>query len=262
MYMLYGYDEFLFKLYFAGIRQYMDYETGIVGIKRKISWLSLRETMRIEPQPGVKECLPDRNRVRRGVRTLERIGLLKNKSNGKRLIFECLLASRDNSAKSQVDLNPTHHSEQIADPIKQASNPINTVRAKRKTKQADPEADPHIPHQADPPPLSVNNKEKELLRSSKKKCRLPDDFAVTEQHVALARQNGWNDPHGEIDAFRDYHLARGNTFLDWDRAFYTWLRNGKKFQGGKQVGVNQSGGKTNSFNRAVENIINSANRSR
>jgi uncharacterized protein YdaU (DUF1376 family) len=59
---------------------------------------------------------------------------------------------------------------------------------------------------------------------------LPDDFRVTDHHRELARKNGWPSPDGEFDAFCDHHVARGNKFADWDRAFYTWLRNSKQFK--------------------------------
>lgn len=79
--------------------------------------------------------------------------------------------------------------------------------------------------------IGNNNKDigsNNYSRSHKKK--LPDDFIVTETHLELAQKNNWPNPQDELEAFRDYHVARGNTMLDWDRAFYTWLRNAKKYK--------------------------------
>ncbi len=67
-------------------------------------------------------------------------------------------------------------------------------------------------------------------KSTARKKQLSPDFCVTDTHRELAVENGWPSPAGEIEAFRDYHTSRGNTMLDWDRAFYTWLRNAKKFK--------------------------------
>ena len=67
-----------------------------------------------------------------------------------------------------------------------------------------------------------------------KKRAIPDDFKVSPQIVELAEQNGWSDPHSELDAFRDYHLAHGSRMADWEAAFRTWLRNAKRFRDSQQ----------------------------
>jgi hypothetical protein len=38
-----------------------------------------------------------------------------------------------------------------------------------------------------------------------------------------------------LEAFRDYHLAKGSTFKDWDAAVRTWWRNARKFAEPKKV---------------------------
>jgi len=60
--------------------------------------------------------------------------------------------------------------------------------------------------------------------------RIPEDFSVSDRIIELARQNKWPDPHKEIEAFRDYHLARGTTMADWEAAFRTWLRNATQWR--------------------------------
>jgi hypothetical protein len=39
----------------------------------------------------------------------------------------------------------------------------------------------------------------------------------------------------ELEAFKDYHLARGSRFKDWDRAFWTWCRRSVKYSAPKTV---------------------------
>jgi hypothetical protein len=68
-----------------------------------------------------------------------------------------------------------------------------------------------------------------VLFQKKKASKLTDEFCVTENHIAIANKNGFPDPYDEIDAFKDFHISKGNTYMDWDRAFYTWLRNAKRF---------------------------------
>jgi DNA-binding transcriptional MocR family regulator len=37
------------------------------------------------------------------------------------------------------------------------------------------------------------------------------------------------DFRDEVDAFKNYHLAKGSVMKDWDAAFRTWLRNAKRW---------------------------------
>lgn len=70
-----------------------------------------------------------------------------------------------------------------------------------------------------------------IAHTKKRNSEFPENFVVSEQHITLAKKNNWPDPNTEVEAFRDYHQARGTVFKDWDKAFYTWLRNAKKFGG-------------------------------
>jgi hypothetical protein len=59
---------------------------------------------------------------------------------------------------------------------------------------------------------------------TKLRTRLPEDFRVTTEVMVQAREHGWPDPRKELEAFKDYHLAKGTLNLDWEAAFRTWLR--------------------------------------
>jgi len=69
----------------------------------------------------------------------------------------------------------------------------------------------------------------------KTRTSYPDDFVPSERTVELSAQHGWPDPVTELAAFKDYHESRGSTFLDWEAAFRTWLRTGKRMNSGKKV---------------------------
>jgi hypothetical protein len=56
----------------------------------------------------------------------------------------------------------------------------------------------------------------------------PEGFQFDERADALAKSYGLN-PHKELAAFRDFHIAKGSVFKDWPAAFRTWLRNAVKF---------------------------------
>lgn len=88
-------------VYTHGIRPYMDFATGIVGIKRGISWQSISEALYVEPAPGIKGGSPKKHPIRTAVDGLIRAGLLQPMSTPKKLIFKCLLAETDISKKNK-----------------------------------------------------------------------------------------------------------------------------------------------------------------
>ncbi|MFO2708571.1 hypothetical protein SCJ64_11120 [Legionella pneumophila serogroup 1] len=109
--------------YLRGIRPYMDRNTFIVGIKRRISYQSLAEVLYIEPHQGITESgSPSRQQIRRAVKGLERSGLIVIQSFDKHLILKCLLADISYCVQNKPGTNPT----QQADTKPHAKLPINT----------------------------------------------------------------------------------------------------------------------------------------
>lgn len=106
-----GLSDLQFRLYIV-MRRFMDFGSGIVGQKRGVSWQSFREELYQEPGPGVRGGSPDRSATRRAADGLERAGLIKfSDFNEKRkqLIFKCLLADTDKTARNKADRPSTHH---------------------------------------------------------------------------------------------------------------------------------------------------------
>ncbi len=58
----------------------------------------------------------------------------------------------------------------------------------------------------------------------KRAAQLPKDWKPKESHLAIASAEK-KDIEREATKFKDYHVSKGSTFKDWDRAFNTWLRN-------------------------------------
>ncbi|WP_412755259.1 hypothetical protein [Legionella pneumophila] len=98
--------------YLRGIRPYMDRNTFIVGIKRRISYQSLTEVLYIEPHQGITESgSPSRQQIRRAIKGLERSGLIAIQSFDKHLILKCLLADISYSVQNKPDTNPTQQAD-------------------------------------------------------------------------------------------------------------------------------------------------------
>jgi phage replication O-like protein O len=69
-------------------------------------------------------------------------------------------------------------------------------------------------------------KKKSKNKSVRKTC-LPEDYSLSEQHIAYALAKGVRET--EIpDLFEDfvlYHRKKGSRFVDWSAAWATWTRN-------------------------------------
>jgi hypothetical protein len=66
--------------------------------------------------------------------------------------------------------------------------------------------------------------------------RMPEGMTWTNAHSLKAVAKGV-DVEVEFHKFTDYHLAKGSTFVDWDRAFHTWLNNARPDPGFGQHAV-------------------------
>lgn len=130
---LYGLPHIQQLTYLRGIRPYMDVKTGIVGIKRRISYQSISEQLYVEPHQGIKSQHFSRDQIRRAVSGLTRAGIIEVQSEGMQLILKCALATRAFSVQNKAAINP---------PQKATTNPhelslVNTRFAEIKAEKAD-----------------------------------------------------------------------------------------------------------------------------
>lgn len=65
----------------------------------------------------------------------------------------------------------------------------------------------------------------------------PQDLTWNQGHKDKALGKGVN-VEVEFEKFRDYHLARASKFVDWSRAFHTWLNNSRPEPRGGQLAGN------------------------
>ena len=117
-------------LYIFGIRRYMDYATGITGIKRKISYQSLNEEVYIEPKQGLKtRDATSKDKVKRALKVLESARLITIHSivtkEKKQLILKCELAMTDKFAQNKAAALPPHSPALQAASVDNSGNTIN-----------------------------------------------------------------------------------------------------------------------------------------
>lgn len=90
------------EIYVFGLRPFMDYASGVVGVKRGVSWKSIAEELYVEPHQGIKGGEPTEKELRRALTWLQKAGLLSPNQAERRLVFELQLATRDQSARNKV----------------------------------------------------------------------------------------------------------------------------------------------------------------
>ena len=98
-------------IYLMSIRPYVDYKTGIAGLKRGISYQSITEDLYIEPHPGINSSPAGKQQIRRAIKGLERVGLLTIQSFDWKLIFHCPLVTSDYCVQNKADTNPTQQAD-------------------------------------------------------------------------------------------------------------------------------------------------------
>ncbi|SEQ48737.1 hypothetical protein SAMN03080615_01647 [Amphritea atlantica] len=134
---LYGAPWLVRELYVFGIRPQMDFDSGLVGRFSKISWHGLARELRVESAPGIKEVLPSKAQVRRAAEHLVKRGLVTIKSDGDRLVFKCLVARLNSSAKIKADTKPTQLPGIGSDNVNKPESPVITGGADGESSKAD-----------------------------------------------------------------------------------------------------------------------------
>jgi len=66
-----------------------------------------------------------------------------------------------------------------------------------------------------------------------RKTAIPEDWTPNEKCLTYAREHYPSMPIGiEVEKFRDYHLAKGGKYSNWDAAWRSWCRNGNEYANG------------------------------
>jgi len=80
-----------------------------------------------------------------------------------------------------------------------------------------------------------NNATKVATKRTRRKpqTEFPEDFTLTDDMrswpTAMAALEAGVSLEAEFEKFKNYHIAKGNTFADWRAAFRTWLGNSVDF---------------------------------
>lgn len=93
--------------------------------------------------------------------------------------------------------------------------------------------DPHNPVINNPVNINLFGAEAAKPSKQKKAIALPENWVPSDKNTADAQERGFTmqEIDHEADQFRNYHIAKGTTYKNWDAAWRTWLGNARKFAG-------------------------------
>jgi hypothetical protein len=134
------------------------------------------------------------------------------------------------------------------------AEPVTVTALDKRREEERREDPPVVPPLGDAHPagmlLDVGPKPEEPKRAKgirkKPNAEAPADWKPNEKHYARGLELGF--PMSEVDelgqGFLEHHGAKGSVFADWDKAFFGWMRNERKFRDraakpGRVVGLQQ-----------------------
>lgn len=97
---------------------------------------------------------------------------------------------------------------------------VHEMAGKQEVTGIEQEVPPVVPQ---PPPEA---------KPKKRAVAIPENWVPNEANVdhALSKNLTYEEIQNEADQFRDYHLARGTTFKDWNAGWRTWVANAIKYR--------------------------------
>ena len=83
-----------------------------------------------------------------------------------------------------------------------------------------------------------NEKNEKNIIKPKKSCQFPSDFCLTELMKKYATDKGISKSQVDdvFEHFKNYHIAKGTTFKNWDAGWRTWCQNHMKFKSNNPKG--------------------------
>ncbi|WP_022960282.1 DnaT-like ssDNA-binding domain-containing protein [Spongiibacter tropicus] len=255
-------------LYMLGLRPYMDYASGVVGVQRRISLQGFRELLEYEPDRGSRlgaRYTPTKDEVRNEVDRLVRSGLLLRLPKKKRndpLVFKLPLADCD--AKLRL------YEEPHMNPIGRTPNGATKHKTKESCKNrafsshcaTSSAIDDATPVSADEPhtsvyPLSNNNNAREAspsgLGAPTHGKTSVDQWEPCSETWGILRAQGVDPVFAQekLPSYRIYWRDRGEVRHSWSSHFVNyvigqWRRYGwqwKQEVGNEASKVRSGGGK-------------------
>lgn len=123
---------------------------------------------------------------------------------------------------------------------KTEENPAPSRVATRGASPQKPEARIQIEKEE---PDGSSKKPRDPPEKHRRAVSLPEGWVPSEKNILDAQSRNFTDEEirHEAERFRDYHLAKGTTFKDWDAGWRTWLGNARSFGQASRSQANNPG---------------------
>ncbi|MCS2161685.1 helix-turn-helix domain-containing protein [Scandinavium sp. H11S7] len=172
------------------------------------------------------QCECSKTAVRNHIDALEEMGLIKRENrlgvnNGKGNTSNVYYLNLD---VTPMPLKSTGVCQDIAPPVPPDCTPPMPPDGTRISHSFEPVNEPN----------SISVREGFVSEAAKRRIGispngeipLPPMFKPSAEHIAMASEKGVSI-ETELLNFRDYHMARGTTLIDWNSAFRGWIRNAR-----------------------------------
>lgn len=92
-------------------------------------------------------------------------------------------------------------------------------------------------------PDGSSKKPRDPPEKHRRAVSLPEGWVPSDKNILDAKSRNFTDEEirHEAERFRDYHLAKGTTFKDWDAGWRTWLGNARSFGQASRSQANNPG---------------------
>jgi len=221
-------------LYREGLRPYMDYTTGLVGIKRRVSYQSFRELLEVVPERGSalgSVQVPSKSAMRNMLVLLERNGLVEKLPQRRRtdpMVFRLRLAVCD----GKIRVNEQRHKNDIGATTKAATykNHLKAVNNQDDKNFNDTSSGIDEQHSENGEqrhtsvlPFTTTTTTKNISSASGVETLLPGDWLPSVDTMTRLVRDEFVDSafvDEYITEFVMYWLASGVAKVSWDAVFF------------------------------------------
>lgn len=209
------------------LRWHMDYDSGITGVARKVSYQSIREHLEYKPERGSKEpaYYPTKDQVKRLLRKIESYGWVQSLHSGKRgeaMVFRLVLASAGKIRPNEE----RHMSATVGAPLSPPQeNPVNISARGDMSATINTRGAPHHErHTSD----TSDIEQREIAREADFDAPSGRDLAFDKSFEAIAFRRYGNNKHlieNEFESFRLHksHRTTRRTASDWQDEWRRWI---------------------------------------
>lgn len=229
------------------LRWHMDFTSGVVGAKRRISYQGIREHLEFRPERGSREpiSIPTKDQIKRALRKLERYGWIERmheSAPGENMVFRLPLATvgkvrpNEESHMSATEAPPQsapHGAPQENPVITGDSSDMSATRNAPRSAKGAPQHERHTSDLSDQDPLSLEGRG-DFLCGHELNCT--SDFILVAKTTGLQLDDEQLSGVFQSFCFHAKHRNTSRTLADWLAEWRVWCGREKSYARPKHLG--------------------------